>query len=168
MVSLLVTGGCGFLRSCFINHYFPAEKPLKLINLDSLSVNNIASSIQEDPNYHAVKGKLRNGDLIHYLLKKHAVTHVIHFADYDACDVKDPLTHTNDVICGAHLLMETCHNYATIPYIHVSLKTEDSVLLATNNAAELILNAYAERYNIPLQLLCITDVVNVPKIGRFL
>ena len=66
MVSLLITGGCRFIGSNFINYYFPLYKVKKLVNIDVMyycaSLNNISPSIREDPNYHFIKGNLCDGD----------------------------------------------------------------------------------------------------------
>ena len=51
MKNLLVTGGCGFIGSNFINYYFPKKKFNKLINLDAIyycaNENNIEKSISK-------------------------------------------------------------------------------------------------------------------------
>lgn len=167
MVSLLVTGGSGFLRDRFINHVFPLPTVAKLVNLDIYSFENVDASIREDPSYYAVKGKLRDGDLLRYLLKEHAITHVVYFADYDPCVLSNPLSFTTDAVLGAQLLMETCHVIgADIPYLYVSAKTTDAVLHATNEAAELLLQAYAERYRIAMRVRRVSDADDV--VGDFL
>lgn len=178
MVSLLVTGGCGFIGSNFINYYFPLNKVKKLVNIDAMyycaSLNNIDEVIREDPNYHFVKGNLRDGDLVRYILKEHAITHVIHFAaqSHVQRSFDDSLEFTYDNILGTHILLEACRLYGGIKkFIHVSTdevygesmnatdehkKTEKSILCPTNPyaatkaGAELIVQSYAHSYKMPI------------------
>jgi dTDP-glucose 4,6-dehydratase len=178
MVSLLVTGGCGFIGSNFINYYFPLHKVKKVVNIDAMyycaSLSNISPSIREDPNYHFVKGNLRDGDLVRYILKEHAITHVIHFAaqSHVQRSFDDSLEFTYDNILGTHILLEACRLYGHIEkFIHVSTdevygesmnatdehkKTEKSILCPTNPyaatkaGAELIVQSYAHSYKMPI------------------
>jgi dTDP-4-dehydrorhamnose reductase len=54
-INLLVTGGCGFIGSNFINYYFPQQKINKLVNLDAMyycaDKNNINEIIRKNNNY---------------------------------------------------------------------------------------------------------------------
>ena len=60
MKNLLVTGGCGFIGSNFINYIFEKDK-YNIINIDALyycaDKNNISSKIQNSSNYTFIKGK---------------------------------------------------------------------------------------------------------------
>jgi len=72
-VNLLITGGCGFIGSNFINYYFPKQGAnFNLINLDALyycaDLNNVDKTIQNNKNYVFVKGNLCNSNLITKLL----------------------------------------------------------------------------------------------------
>lgn len=138
------------------------------------SLNNISESIREDPNYHFVKGNLRDGDLVRYILKEHAITHVIHFAaqSHVQRSFDDSLEFTYDNILGTHILLEACRLYGGIEkFIHVSTdevygpsmnvtdatkKTEQSILCPTNPyaatkaGAELIVQSYVHSYKMPI------------------
>ena len=56
---LLVTGGCGFIGSNFINYFF--DKTEILVNLDAMyycaSSNYIQKNIREHSNYTFIKGQ---------------------------------------------------------------------------------------------------------------
>ena len=125
--NLLVTGGCGFIGSNFINYYFPKQKFDNLINLDAMyycaQENNVEESIRNNDKYKLVKGNLQDFDLVRKLLDKEQITHVIHFAAQS--HVQDSFTYslryTNDNIVGTHNLLEASRLYGKIErFIHVS------------------------------------------------
>ena len=177
-VNLLVTGGCGFIGSNFINYYFPKEKVNKLINLDAMyycaSETNVTESIRKNANYVLVQGNLCDESLIKKMLVEYKITHVIHFAaqSHVQNSFDDSLTFTRDNILGTHVLLEECRKYNKIKkFIHVSTdevygesmnkvdethKTEHSILCPTNPyaatkaGAELIAQSYNHSYKMPI------------------
>jgi dTDP-glucose 4,6-dehydratase/UDP-glucose 4,6-dehydratase len=178
MISLLVTGGCGFIGSNFINYYFPLNRIDRLVNLDAMyycaNLENVDATIRNDPRYTFVKGNLKNKEFISYLLEQHEITHVIHFAaqSHVQRSFDDSLEFTYDNVLGTHVLIECCRLYGkVIRFIHVSTdevygesmntteelhKTEKSILCPTNPyaatkaGAELIVQAYAHSYKMPI------------------
>ena len=71
-VNLLITGGCGFIGSNFINYYFPKGKMDKLINIDAMyycaNEFNICETIRNSSNYIFVKGNICDITLISYII----------------------------------------------------------------------------------------------------
>jgi dTDP-glucose 4,6-dehydratase len=177
MKNLLVTGGCGFIGSNFINYIFPKEK-YNIINLDAMyyaaNKNNIEVYIQNSPNYTLVEGNLCSSDLVNHVLKSHNIELVIHFAaqSHVQNSFSDSLQYTKDNIMGTHVLLECCRNYGKITrFIHVSTdevygesmntvnelsKTEQSILCPTNPyaatkaGAELIAQSYNHSFKMPI------------------
>ena len=177
-VNLLITGGCGFIGSNFINYYFPKGNISKLVNLDAMyycaNKNNVQKSIQKDKNYVLVEGNLCDELLIKKTLVEHKITHVIHFAaqSHVQNSFEDSLTFTKDNVLGTHVLLEECRKYGKIvKFIHVSTdevygesmnnvdeqhKTEHSILCPTNPyaatkaGAELIAQSYNHSYKMPI------------------
>jgi len=176
--NLLVTGGCGFIGSNFINYYFPKQKFNKLINLDAMyycaDKNNVHEKIQKSANYILVEGNLCDETLISELLFQHQVTHVIHFAaqSHVQNSFEDSLSFTKDNVLGTHILLECVRKYNRVKkFIHVSTdevygesmnsvdethKTEHSILCPTNPyaatkaGAELIAQSYSHSYKMPI------------------
>jgi len=178
-VNLLITGGCGFIGSNFINYYFPKQNSnFKLVNLDALyycaDVNNVDNTIKNNDRYVFVKGNLCDSSLISKLLKEHSITHVIHFAaqSHVQNSFEDSIKYTHDNILGTHTLLECSRKYGGIKkFIHVSTdevygesmnsvdelhKTEHSILCPTNPyaatkaGAELIAQSYSHSYKMPI------------------
>ena len=177
-INLLVTGGCGFIGSNFINYYFNKNKINKLINIDAMyycaKENNVLEDIQNNKKYKLVKGNLNNIELVNSVLNDNNITHVIHFAaqSHVQNSFDDSLQFTNDNIIGTHTLLESCRKYGKIrKFIHVSTdevygesmnkiheqhKTEHSILCPTNPyaatkaGAELIAQSYNHSYKMPI------------------
>lgn len=176
--NLLITGGCGFIGSNFINYYFYKGQFQKIINLDAMyycaSELNIYDNIINDENYVLIKGNLCDTPLVEKILKQHNITHIIHFAaqSHVQNSFEDSIKFTNDNIVGTHTLLECCRKYKKIQkFIHVSTdevygesmnsvdethKTEHSILCPTNPyaatkaGAELIAQSYTHSYKMPI------------------
>ena len=177
-VNLLITGGCGFIGSNFINYYFPKQKINKLVNLDAMyycaDKNNIDESIRKNAKYVLVEGNLCDEKLIKQTLIQHEITHIIHFAaqSHVQNSFEDSLIFTKDNVLGTHILLECARKYKKVKkIIHVSTdevygesmntvdethKTEHSVLCPTNPyaatkaGAELIAQSYSHSYKMPI------------------
>jgi len=177
-VNLLVTGGCGFIGSNFINYYFPKEKINKLVNLDAMyycaNQHNVEETIRKSNKYILVEGNLCDEALVKNILTTHQITHVIHFAaqSHVQNSFEDSLSFTKDNILGTHVLLEACRKYNKVKkFIHVSTdevygesmnnvdeqcKNEHSILCPTNPyaatkaGAELIAQSYNHSYKMPI------------------
>jgi dTDP-glucose 4,6-dehydratase len=174
LVNILVTGGCGFIGSNFINGYFSKHPCANIINLDAMyycaSETNVDAAVRNSNRYTFVKGNLCDADLITRLLEKHNVTHVINFAAQSHVDnsFNNALLYTTDNVLGTHTLLDCCRRYNRIrKFIHVSTdevygesvddaKTEMSILCPTNPyaatkaGAELIAQAYCRSFHMPI------------------
>jgi len=177
MINLLVTGGCGFIGSNFIN-YIHKKKKYNIINLDALyycaNKNNINKEIRDSENYNFINGNLCDSTLLSNLLKEYNINVVIHFAaqSHVTNSFENSLQFTNDNILGTHTLLECCRKYGKIEkFIHVSTdevygesmldvnekhKTENSILCPTNPyaatkaGAELIAQSYHHSFKLPI------------------
>lgn len=177
MINLLITGGCGFIGSNFINYTFN-KNLFNIINIDAMyycaDETNIKEEIRKSQNYQLVVGNICDNNLINYILNKNKITHVIHFAAQSHVDnsFENSLQYTQDNILGTHTLLECCRKYGKIErFIHVSTdevygesmledqeqhKTEHSILCPTNPyaatkaAAELIAQAYYHSFKMPI------------------
>ena len=178
MKNLLVTGGCGFIGSNFINYYFEKNTDINIYNLDNMyycaSENNIKENIRNSSRYKFIKGNICSYDLIWFILNNFNIDSVIHFAaqSHVQNSFTDALQYTQDNIVGTHTLLEAVRKYEKIEkFIHVSRdevygesmiennenkKTEESILCPTNPyaatkaGAELIAQSYYYSFKIPI------------------
>lgn len=176
--NLLITGGCGFIGSNFINYYFYKHNDINIINLDAMyycaNENNILEDIRKSDRYHLIKGNLCSIDLLNHILENYKIDTIIHFAaqSHVQNSFDDSLKYTYDNILGTHTLLESCRNYGKIEkFIHISTdevygesllsedeekKNEQSILCPTNPyaatkaGAELIANSYRYSFKMPI------------------
>ena len=175
---LLVTGGCGFIGSNFINLIMENYNKITLVNFDAMyycaSETNVKKKWRNSKRYIFVKGNLCSMDLVRHVFETHKPTHVLHFAaqSHVQNSFSDALQYTNDNIVGTHTLLEVARLYGKVKkFIHVSTdevygesmidvnekhKTEHSILCPTNPyaatkaGAELIAQSYNHSFNMPI------------------
>jgi dTDP-glucose 4,6-dehydratase/UDP-glucose 4,6-dehydratase len=177
-MKLLVTGGCGFIGSNFVNYYFKQNADVTIINLDAMyycaSETNVDVEIRNSSRYHLVKGNLCSYDLIANILNIYQIDTIIHFAaqSHVQNSFEDALQYTHDNVQGTHSLLEAARKYGKIiRFIHISTdevygesmlneneekKNENSILCPTNPyaatkaAAELIAKSYYHSFKMPI------------------
>ncbi len=178
MQNLLVTGGCGFIGSNFINYYFHKNENIHIYNLDAMyycaDEMNIQEEIRNSERYKLIKGNLCSFDLLNHILSIYQIDTIIHFAaqSHVQDSFTDSFKYTNDNILGTHTLLESSRIYGKInKFIHISTdevygeslfsddeekKHEQSILCPTNPyaatkaAAELIAGSYRISFNLPI------------------
>ena len=176
-MNLLVTGGCGFIGSNFINYISRVYPTYFIVNIDALyyCADEKNVKIQNYFNYRFIKCNLKDYDFVSHILEKYNITHIVHFAaqSHVQNSFNDSLTYTMDNVLGTHTLLECCRHYQNktknlIKIIHVStdevygetvdndLKNESSMLMPTNPyaatkaGAEMIAISYIKSYNLPI------------------
>ena len=178
MKNLLITGGCGFIGSNYINYIFNKYDDYNIINIDAMyycaSENNINEEVRISERYKLIKGNLCSYDLVYHIVNDYKIDYIIHFAaqSHVQNSFEDALQYTKDNIVGTHNLLEVVRKYGKlIKFIHVSTdevygesmieqnenkKTEESILCPTNPyaatkaSAELIAQSYYYSFNIPI------------------
>jgi len=178
MKNLLITGGCGFIGSNYINYIFNKYNDFNIVNIDAMyycaSETNIEEEIRNSERYRLIKGNLCSYDLVYHIITSYKIDYVIHFAaqSHVQNSFEDALQYTNDNIVGTHNLLEVVRRYGKVKkFIHVSTdevygesmlehdeskKTEESILCptdpyaATKASAELIAQSYYYSFNMPI------------------
>ena len=176
--NLLVTGGCGFIGSNFINIFYDRYPNINIINIDALyycaNINNVNEKVRNSNRYTLIKGNICSQDLLKHILEYYKIDSVIHFAaqSHVQTSFTDSLQYTKDNVIGTHTLLECCRLYGKIiRFIHVSTdevygesllditenkKTEQSLLCPTNPyaaskaAAESFVQSYIKSFNMPI------------------
>ena len=178
MKNLLITGGCGFIGSNYINYIFNKYNDFNIINIDAMyycaSENNIDCNVINSERYKLIKGNLCSYDLVYHVIVNYKIDYVIHFAaqSHVQNSFEDALQYTKDNVVGTHNLLEATRKYGKVKkFIHVSTdevygesmiehnetkKTEESILCPTNPyaatkaSAELIAQSYYYSFNMPI------------------
>ena len=174
--NILITGGCGFIGSHFVNYMVKKYNDTNFINLDKLDycgiIKNIEPTVQKSNNYYFIKGDINDNKLVTEILKKYHIKAVIHFAAQSHVDNSfvDPLCFTMNNVVGTHQLLDCVHKYGKIEkFIHVSTDevygevankydscNEEAPMLPTTPysgskaAAECIVRVYQKSFKLPI------------------
>jgi dTDP-D-glucose 4,6-dehydratase len=111
-MNLLITGGCGFIGSNFINYYYDKYSNVNIICIDRLyycaSLDNIRIDIQKSNRFTFIKGNICDFDLIKLILINYNITHIIHFAAQSHVDnsFNQSFQYTQDNVVGTHIILE--------------------------------------------------------------
>jgi len=115
LTAVLVTGGAGFIGSCFVRQWI-GETTSKVVVLDKLTyAGNLASlaSIVDDPRFVFVEGDIADAKLVRRLLSEHEVTSVIHLAAESHVDrsIDRPADFIETNVVGTFRLLEVACQY---------------------------------------------------------
>lgn len=168
---LLVTGGAGFIGSCFIRHILNKYPDYKIINLDALTyagnIENL-SDIKNNPNYTFVHGNICDKKLVRDLI--YQVDCVINFAAESHVDrsISGPEIFIETNVQGTLNLLQACKEIGIERYLQISTDevygslgasgyftentpiSPNSPYSASKASADLLVRAYWETYKLPV------------------
>eukprot|EP00659_Diplonema_papillatum_P017113 gene17113-26258_t len=170
MKNVLVTGGCGFIGSNFINYFAPRHPECTLYNLDILDYvankKNVDANLK---NYKFIKGDICSPDLVLHLLQEYEIDTIVNFAAQSHVDNSfgNSMSFTRNNVLGTHNLLECSKVYGNLEkFLHVSTdevygevsdgQLENALLnptnpyAATKAAAEFIVKAYRKSFDLPI------------------
>ena len=179
MPNALVTGGCGFIASNFINIMKDRYPDVNFVNIDKMdycsNVNNVNPGAAT-----FVKGNVGNAELIEHLIEEYKFDYVFHFAAQSHVDnsFENALSFTIDNTHATHVLIEACRRYIPdVEFIHFSTDevygesktdepfTEDTGVLKPTNpysaskaAAEMIVRSYIESFKMNIKTIRCNNV----------
>jgi dTDP-glucose 4,6-dehydratase len=114
-MTLLVTGGAGFIGSNFIRYLLANDATVNIVNLDALTyagnlenLSDVDQQYAHNPRYTFVHGSIQNKELVEHCCLRHGVTGIINFAAESHVDRSitsaTPFVETN--IQGTLVLLE--------------------------------------------------------------
>ena len=132
-MSILVTGGAGFIGSNYIIYMMEKYPERPIVNLDALTyagnLNNLKSVI-EKPNYNFVKGDICDADLVDKVFDKYNIQQIVHFAAESHVDrsIVEPDIFVKSNILGTQVLLDTAKkHWKTEPDNKYSREFKDGV-----------------------------------------
>jgi len=170
-VNIIVTGGAGFIGSCFVRHMLKKHPEYKIINLDCLSyAGNIANldDVKSNPNYSFVHGNICDKKLV-YELSENADA-IVNFAAESHVDrsISGPEIFVETNVKGTLNLLQAAKEHKIQRFLQVSTDevygtlgktgyfTETTPLApnspysASKAGADMLVRAYFETYKMPV------------------
>ena len=179
-MNILVTGGCGFIGSNFINYILKKDPTVKIFNIDCLNYCANVSNVNSHSNYKFIKGNITSKDLVLHILNEYSIDAIIHFAAQSHVDnsFDNSLQYTTDNVMGTHVLLQASKEYGKIKkFLHFSTDEvygevdlehpgchEKSLLnptnpyAATKAAAEFLVRSYYHSFNLPVVIVRCNNV----------
>lgn len=115
-MTILVTGGAGFIGSNFIPYFLEQHQDIKIINLDKLTYAGELSNlieIEDNERYTFVKGDICDRELIETLFNTYKFEGVIHFAAESHVDnsIENPDAFMKTNVFGTFNLIDVAKNH---------------------------------------------------------
>lgn len=115
-MTILITGGAGFIGSNFIPYYLKSNPHIKIVNIDKLTyAANLSSlaKVENNERYTFVKGDICDRTLIETLFDRYDFKGVIHFAAESHVDnsINNPTTFINTNVVGTFNLIDVAKNH---------------------------------------------------------
>lgn len=170
-MKILVTGGAGFIGSCFVRHMLNKYQDYKIINIDALTyAGNIANldDVKNNPNYTFVHGNICDKKLVRELISE--CDAVVNFAAESHVDrsITNPEIFIETNVQGTLNLLQASKELGVDRYLQVSTdevygtlgKTgyfyettplaPNSPYSASKASADMLTRAYYETYKLPV------------------
>ena len=124
-MTIVVTGGAGFIGSNFIFHMLKAHPNYRIICLDKLTYAGNLSTLKNvmgNPNFRFIKLDICDRIGVYRLFEEEKIDIVINFAAESHVDrsIEDPSVFLQTNIIGTSVLMDACRKYGIQRYHQVS------------------------------------------------
>lgn len=172
-MKLLVTGGAGFIGSCFVRHILNKYNDYQVINLDALTyAGNIENldDVKDNPNYRFVHGNICDKKLAKELIIDEGVDAVVNFAAESHVDrsITGPEIFIETNVQGTLNLLQAAKEAKTQRFLQVSTDevygtlgrdgyfyettplAPNSPYSASKASADMLVRAYYETYKMPV------------------
>ncbi len=170
MQKILVTGGAGFIGSCFVRHILQKYPEYKVINLDALTyAGNIENldDVKNNPNYTFVHGNICDKNLVADIMTE--VDTVVNFAAESHVDrsITGPEIFIDTNVKGTLNLLQNAKEKGIERFLQVSTDevygslgktgyfyettplSPNSPYSASKASADMLVRAYHETYGMP-------------------
>jgi len=124
-MTMLVTGGAGFIGSNFIRHMLAEHPETPIVNLDALTYAGNPESLRDvadNPNYTFVHGDICDPGAVAAVFQNHPIETVVHFAAESHVDrsIADGSTFVRTNVLGTFTLLDYALKHGVRRFIHVS------------------------------------------------
>ena len=182
-MTILVTGGAGFIGGNFVYYILEKYPSYKVVCLDALTyAGNMEtlSQAMENPLFTFIKGDISDREAVNTVFETHKPDAVVNFAAESHVDrsITDPGLFLKTNILGTGVLMDACRKYGISRFHQVSTDevygdlpldrpdlffTEETPIhtsspySASKASADLLAQAYHSTYKFPVTISCCSN-----------
>lgn len=177
-MTIIVTGGAGFIGSNFIFHMLGKYPEYRIICLDKLTYAGNLSTlapVMDNPNFRFVKADICDRDAVFALFEEEHPDIVVNFAAESHVDrsIENPAIFLQTNVMGTQVLLDACRKYGIQRYHQVSTDevygdlpldrpdlffTEETPIhtsspySASKASADLLVQAYHRTFGVPVTI----------------
>ena len=177
-MTIIVTGGAGFIGSNFVFHMLKEHPDYRIVCLDKLTYAGNLSTlapVMDNPNFRFVKADICDREAVYKLFEEEHPDMVVNFAAESHVDrsIEDPGVFLQTNIIGTATMMDACRKYGIQRYHQVSTDevygdlpldrpdlffTEETPIhtsspySSSKAAADLLVQAYHRTYGLPVSI----------------
>jgi len=124
-MTMLVTGGAGFIGSNFIRHMLTEHPDTRIVNLDALTYAGNLENLRDvagNPNYTFIRGDICDPETVAAVFRNHPIDTVVHFAAESHVDrsISDGSTFVRTNVLGTFTLLDCARKHGVRRFIHIS------------------------------------------------
>ena len=172
-MTILVTGGCGFIGSNFVRFMLEVHPDHSIINLDKLTyAGNLENldDIENNPRYRFVKGDICDRAIVESIVRDYHVTVIINFAAESHVDrsILGPDIFIETNIAGTNVLLDIARQCSIEKFLQISTDevygslgpdgaftettplSPNSPYAASKASADLLCRAYHHTFGLPV------------------
>jgi len=172
-MTILITGGCGFIGSNFVRYMLKMHSDYTLVNIDKLTyAGNLENleDVEDHPRYRFIKGDICNRETVETAIKDYQINIIINFAAESHVDrsIIGPAVFIETNVAGTNVLLEVAKENNIKRFIQISTDevygslgptgkfTESTPLhpnspyAASKAAADLLALAYHHTFGLPV------------------
>ena len=118
-MTIIVTGGAGFIGSNFVFHMLKKYSDYRIICLDCLTYAGNLSTlapVMDNPNFRFVRESITDREAVYRLFEEEGPDIVVNFAAESHVDrsIENPEVFLTTNILGTQVLMDACRKYGII------------------------------------------------------
>ena len=177
-MTILVTGGAGFIGANFVYHMLKNHPDYRILCVDCLTYAGNLSTLEEalgSPNFKFFKTNICDREAIYQIFEEEKPDAVVNFAAESHVDrsIETPEVFLQTNILGTQVLMDACRKYGNIRYHQVSTDevygdlpldrpdlffTEETPIhtsspySASKASADLLVGAYHRTFGLPVTI----------------
>src|SRR5262245_28765674 len=124
-MKILVTGGCGFIGSNYVQYVLETHSGDSVVNLDKLTYAGNLENLQAlegNPRYHFIKGDICDRPTVEEIIRQHSIDSIVNFAAESHVDrsIVGPAVFIETNVSGTGVLLQAARELGIKRFLQIS------------------------------------------------